>query len=535
MRQAIISAIVLVCAGSTWAERCIGPKDNDPIVTGYGISPISQAGLLWCDDFDTYCDTNCGDACCPAVTGTDCTKCQSVWPPRSVWPGYPPTPDNLCNPGGLDPDGCPNDASEFYFRRSYHWPRPALGITWASSSPGVQEDKRGWDGNLGWVTTPYIVKYQGGTNSNQYHTFDMTGAIQRRFPGETAVNGTDQDPLVLRFWMYTENAEGQFDAPSWVPLYAELTLDSARAPTDYVETWCSGPSKWYPIVCQAQIVGTRHSGCPPLSTQVVQSIAFGQLASVDQTPCNDPGTRKPTMDHAVTFDGLVWRELRSNIYPGNGGDFIYDWQQGYFEIAIRTTSYSVRLVNRYYRNNKWELLNSTATLPRQYLGPFNKVSFGAGPSCKLNPTTGQCATSYGVWTNWGWANHYIDRMALTGGVVGSAIGACCKSDATCVETTSDNCTTMGGRYQGYGTTCASVVCCPIPFADSDVDTDVDQTDFGAFQVCYTGSTTGVPSGCECYDRNDDDKVDSSDYTAFNNCFTGANVPWSQPLTPSCTP
>ncbi|HSW43985.1 MAG TPA: hypothetical protein VLM89_00245 [Phycisphaerae bacterium] len=111
------------------------------------------------------------------------------------------------------------------------------------------------------------------------------------------------------------------------------------------------------------------------------------------------------------------------------------------------------------------------------------------------------------------------------------VGACCRADLTCYESTLPECT---GVYKP-GETCATAVCCPTPFADNDQDTDVDQADFGTFQVCYTGSTTGVPSGCACFDRNSDNKVDGSDYTQFNNCFTGGNVPWSQGLTPLCQP
>ena len=83
--------------------------------------------------------------------------------------------------------------------------------------------------------------------------------------------------------------------------------------------------------------------------------------------------------------------------------------------------------------------------------------------------------------------------------------------------------------------CAATVCCPYPFADADHDTDVDQEDFGAFQICYTGPTGGVPTGCGCFDRDKDGNVNDLDFTAFADCFTEANVPWGQALTPSCTP
>ena len=41
---------------------------------------------------------------------------------------------------------------------------------------------------------------------------------------------------------------------------------------------------------------------------------------------------------------------------------------------------------------------------------------------------------------------------------------------------------------------ANVNPCPIPFADADVDGDVDQEDFGKFQSCFTIFTGGPLSG-----------------------------------------
>jgi len=80
-----------------------------------------------------------------------------------------------------------------------------------------------------------------------------------------------------------------------------------------------------------------------------------------------------------------------------------------------------------------------------------------------------------------------------------------------------------------------VTCCPYPFADGDHDGDVDQDDFGLFQVCFTNEGGGEPPGCECYNRDDDSDVDGADFQAFGDCWTGANVTWSSGLTPQCVP
>jgi len=68
--------------------------------------------------------------------------------------------------------------------------------------------------------------------------------------------------------------------------------------------------------------------------------------------------------------------------------------------------------------------------------------------------------------------------------------------------------------------------CPTPVpSDFDVDGDVDQADFGSFQVCLTGSGMGPPeTGCEGDDLDSDEDVDLSDFGLFQRCMSGPNVP-----------
>ncbi|HOW71958.1 MAG TPA: FlgD immunoglobulin-like domain containing protein [Phycisphaerae bacterium] len=77
-------------------------------------------------------------------------------------------------------------------------------------------------------------------------------------------------------------------------------------------------------------------------------------------------------------------------------------------------------------------------------------------------------------------------------------------------------------------------CCGhTPFADADDDGDVDQADFGVWQLCYTGP--GDPGQqfnkdlCFCFDRNMDNAVDMNDFNAFEACYSGPSVPAS----PTC--
>lgn len=78
--------------------------------------------------------------------------------------------------------------------------------------------------------------------------------------------------------------------------------------------------------------------------------------------------------------------------------------------------------------------------------------------------------------------------------------------------------------------CAEFLACQCndPFADVDGDGDVDQEDFAAFQLCYTGPGQGPPpSGCACFDRPEptapDGDVDQADFGLFQLCASGAFV------------
>ncbi|UCD30496.1 MAG: hypothetical protein JSV03_08520, partial [Planctomycetota bacterium] len=61
-------------------------------------------------------------------------------------------------------------------------------------------------------------------------------------------------------------------------------------------------------------------------------------------------------------------------------------------------------------------------------------------------------------------------------------------------------------------------------SDFDDDHDVDQEDFGFFQVCYSGPGIAYPQGCEEADLNDDNVVDQQDFDIFHGCLGGANNP-----------
>lgn len=58
--------------------------------------------------------------------------------------------------------------------------------------------------------------------------------------------------------------------------------------------------------------------------------------------------------------------------------------------------------------------------------------------------------------------------------------------------------------------------------DFDNDGDVDLTDFGSFQLCFTGGGGGpIAPGCEAGDFDGDDDVDLSDFGSFQLAYTGS--------------
>jgi hypothetical protein len=81
--------------------------------------------------------------------------------------------------------------------------------------------------------------------------------------------------------------------------------------------------------------------------------------------------------------------------------------------------------------------------------------------------------------------------------------------------------------------------CNVPFGDTDADGDMDLTDYSVFQLCYTGSATGIPvdpAYCSCFDRNGDQKIEQIDFNAFVACSSrdGVDVDTGNPPL-GCTP
>ena len=85
-----------------------------------------------------------------------------------------------------------------------------------------------------------------------------------------------------------------------------------------------------------------------------------------------------------------------------------------------------------------------------------------------------------------------------------------------------------GRIDCRDSDCYGTMACGHP--DFDGDGDVDQSDFGQLQSCFTGSSTWVGPDCVHADLDGNQHVDGDDLQAFLDCMSGQGVP----AAPGCT-
>jgi hypothetical protein len=99
----------------------------------------------------------------------------------------------------------------------------------------------------------------------------------------------------------------------------------------------------------------------------------------------------------------------------------------------------------------------------------------------------------------------------------------CPSETSCTNGQDDDGNTL---IDCADPSCAAHAHCKAndPFADADGDGDVDQADFAAFQLCFTGSGGELIIGCGMFDPNFDRVVDQADMNKFEACASGAGIP-----------
>lgn len=126
-------------------------------------------------------------------------------------------------------------------------------------------------------------------------------------------------------------------------------------------------------------------------------------------------------------------------------------------------------------------------------------------------------------------SHSLGQTCAQVACVDQTTGACCSITGTCQNgVDSAGCAASGGAFNA-GQTCAQVSCVDqcagfsgIRLADFDGDADVDLVDFAEFQICF-GSSPSLE--CRCmFDANLDGLIDEADYSAFEVVFTGILPP-----------
>lgn len=104
----------------------------------------------------------------------------------------------------------------------------------------------------------------------------------------------------------------------------------------------------------------------------------------------------------------------------------------------------------------------------------------------------------------------------------------CRGDPACPQEVCANGVddTSDGLIDCADPSCADDAHCQhnTPYADIDGDGDVDQADFGLFQLCYEGQDIKpVRLGCGFLDRDNDADIDESDFVRFSMCYSGPMV------------
>jgi len=473
---------------------------------------------IFCDDFDRYC-TN-----------------------------PPPNPEDACASGSQTSNG----ALQAVWSLSSTNPNGPCGTTFT-----VETDTRFYP------TPPFAARYpcQGNAQLGQ-QTVDLTDEIRARIgPQYDAAEGSDDAPLILRFTISGGVAANyHLDRDTG---YMELAMNDARAPMDWILVgaddgtgcidcyhMCQGPHysvhvPW-PTVCQQYDPRTASPHCPPLQTNIRAALAVGANALLDNNPCHceNPAMQVPNNNHLCFYDGLKWRTLRAGQPWVVQGDFVFGPKYNDVIMVIRSTTVDITLTPRQEQPE-----SRAVGIPRLYLGGFNRLRGGTGTGCQLNNGSYTCAGNTrcirvgetrcdnGQFQSNEAANITFDAVALYGGQGTLLPGACCLPTGQCIDETGPVCQSLGGTFSGPATSCASTLCCPRPFADHDLDGDVDMTDFAVLQSCLSigASPPGVSPDCACFDRDGDQAVGATDVEAFILCATGPGVQWNEALTPDCNP
>ena len=380
-------------------------------------------------------------------------------------------PDIMCEEFEYEDSGGGNDQAAFLSL----WPN-ALGC--GANNKVDDTSTRLLDGSHS-LQGPKEASLGAGSGHNRRDLIPLIAALD---PSANAVQGTDANPLELWFAIDLTTNGAQFE----LTRYVELSFHNDLAPIVTTTQVCTESVSWPKVN-------------PDGDGQVHASFAVGVMAYLDDDPCT-VGSARPQAHQLAVYDGRSWRLLKGGFY-GLTSDIPIGTRWHYIHAIIKSGVVTLEITN----GGVERIVN----IPRQYAGPFNKVSIG----------NGGCLNA--IKSSW------IDSLAVYNGVKvfeSAPTGACCMGTGGCDEVSEADCAGGGGTYFGDFTTCANdgQSCCPDPFADSDGDTDVDMDDFAKLQRCYDADG-GLPNECLCFDTDANGTVDSVDVDRFTQCGSGPGV------------
>lgn len=396
-------------------------------------------------------------------------------------------------------------------------------------------------GTRGFSSPVSLMQKKGESHRNVRR---LTNEIAAAFPGYNGVNGTLTNPLQLEVYIDADSA--RFDA-SQQNIVVELTGPGSdglfdMAPNNDV------------IVGTDLVTPCSADSCVQTPPNPHSSIAVGIFANLDPEAC-DNCTNPRRTQYVALFDGEQWWQLHPNHPVDDGVGIEVSKRRNKIRVTIYADTITV-----WSDSNEFGI-REKANIPRKYKGPFDRIALGLMvpiPEASgqepgtiddlyLSGGVGENAVYKGACCIPGGGCQVLDESQCAGNWSEAldcsqveCSGACCVGGLQgCIETDAGTCAAQSGQFNGYGTVCASTDCCGDPFADTDYDQDVDQDDFGVFQVCFTGSTAAsLSSACKCLDREPaggDGVIGEADLSDFADCITGPEIPFNLSPPAGCAP
>lgn len=490
--------------------------------SSFAACPSGYPNEIFCDDFDTYCTTGGfpGGTDCSAGAPVDDAKVQTVWQRTSV-----------------------NEATSVLCGTEFTVDTDP--VYWLSSPFGGRHrcltlDEIGQSSVVNW-TDPAP------------RTPGIDFLVNNVFPGSAAVQGTDEEPLVLEFYLSGVNRHewGLGGGLARSTAYMELALGDARANTDHVlspngSQYCNPPissGSFSPIICANALPADPNNGavskwpCPPLETAPIHyALAVGTMSFLDTEP-NHCGVQEHGAYnwHLSIYDGQHWYSIRTNNPQPSGGELLVDpanpgapmppedaaimslpgnfvlaaGKQGgdgppnqWVKLTVKTSTFKVEMTSRELSSNGnyYLVTNVMDNIPRKYTGPFDQLRGGLGAGCELASSaswTNNCkpAGRHCIVGQHPHANAVIfDDVVLHGGVGFDPNGVCCLNNADCVANQSqEDCEALppvGLGGRWQGPNSTCANTTCCPYPFADADGDTD--------------------------------VDQDDFGAFQVCYTGTD-------------